>query len=120
MALIDETYRPRSDDHRSDVERAEAALLDPANASIVEVVLRADRHGDPDAFEAVAVDGRVRFRRSVDERTGGWSFTEEAVEGRNPLGDQALDRFSPLEDERSNPFPDRPRTSYPHAYEQVA
>jgi phosphonoacetate hydrolase len=64
------------------------------------------------------VDGRVRFRRE-DDGTG-WRFTEEVVEGRNPLGDQATDRFAPLDDERATPFPDRTQTSYPFAYEMVA
>ena len=47
-------------------------------------------------------------------------FTETLVEGRNPLGDQAVDRLSPLADERATPHPDRQRTSYPFAYEMVA
>jgi len=120
MVMIDDIHRPRDDAHLEAVARAEAALVDPASASMVEMVLRPDPHGDPDVYEAAAVDGRVRFRRRSDGSTHGWSFTELAVEGRNPLGDQAIDRFSPLADEQANVFPDRTATSYPFAYEQVA
>ena len=83
------------------VEVAATALLDPVLEPIVEMVITADEAG----YEARAVDGRVRFSRA-DDGTG-WSFTEELVEGRNPLGDQATDRFSPLAEERATPYPDR-------------
>jgi arylsulfatase A-like enzyme len=96
------------------VDTAARALLDPVLEPIVEMVITADDTG----YEAAAVDGRVRFRRTDTET--GWSFTEEAVEGRNPLGDQATDRFSPLHSERAAPYPDRTQTSYPFAYEMVA
>lgn len=120
MAPIDESHRPRTDHHLDAVATAEAALLDPATAHLVEVVLRVDRDGDDDRYEAAAVDGRVRLRRSVDEATGGWTFAVESVEGRNPLADQAADRFVGLDDELGNPFPDRTANAYPYAYEQVA
>ncbi|CAN5571771.1 hypothetical protein BH10ACT1_BH10ACT1_43450 [soil metagenome] len=96
------------------VDIAAAALLDPVLEPIVEMVITADEQG----YEARAVDGSVRFHR-VDEGTG-WGFVEDAVEGRNPLGDQAIDRFSPLADEVASPFPDRTTTSYPFAYEMVS
>ncbi len=51
---------------------------------------------------------------------GRWEFDVDHVEGRNPLADQSLDRFSPLEAERANPFPGRQANAYPFAYEQVA
>jgi hypothetical protein len=104
-----------TDEHREAVDRAEAALLDPALDHLVEMVLR--RVGE-DTYEAAAVDGRVRVRRRPSGT--GWAFEELAVEGRNPLGDQATDRFSPLEDERANLYPSRERNAYPHAYEQLA
>ena len=50
----------------------------------------------------------------------GWRFVEVEVEGRNPLGDQATDRFPPLDDELANRCPDRTQQAYPFAYEQVA
>ncbi len=42
------------------------------------------------------------------------------LEGRNPLADQSIDRFSPLEAERANPYPGRADNAYPFAYEQAA
>ncbi|MCX7619879.1 MAG: alkaline phosphatase family protein [Acidimicrobiales bacterium] len=114
MAVVDPTYRPETDEHREAVERAQRALLDSAVEHIVEVVLRADG----DIYEAAAPDGRVRFRREHDGP--GWRFSIVEVEGRNPLADQAVDRFSPLAEERANAYPDRTENSYPFAYEQVA
>ena len=90
------------------------ALLDPALEPIVEMVITAGEG----TYEARTLDGRVRFVRQDDGY--GWRFTETLIEGRNPLGDQALDRFSPLSDERATPWPDRTATSYPFAYEMVA
>ncbi len=117
MAVIDERPRPGSDEHRDAVERAAAALLDPAVSHLVEVVIQADSD-DPDRYHAASVDGRVTFRRHTTE--GGWDFTVEHAEGVNPLADQSIDRFSPLTDERANPHPDRTSNAYPFAYEQTA
>lgn len=105
------------DTHRHDVARLEAALLDPGLAPIMEVVLSADAD-EPGTYEAAAVDGRVRFRRHDDGH--GWAFEVVATEGRNPLGDQATDRFAPAAEERANRYPDRTANAYPFAYEQVA
>jgi hypothetical protein len=96
------------------VEVAATALLDPVLEPIVDMIFTADESG----YEARAVDGMVRFTREDDGH--GWRFTEEKVEGRNPLGDQATDRFSPLADEKESPFPDRATTSYPFGYEMIA
>ncbi len=96
------------------VEVAVEALLDAALEPIVEMVITADEDG----YEARAADGRVRFTREDDGH--GWRFTTTAVEGRDPLGDQSTDRFSPLADELATPFPDRTATSYPFAHEMVA
>lgn len=90
------------------------ALLDPVLEPIVEMVITADEG----SYEARTLDGRVRFVRQDDGH--GWRFTETLIEGRNPLGDQSLERFSPLSDERATPWPDRTATSYPFAYEMVA
>jgi hypothetical protein len=96
------------------VEPLREALLDPALSSIVDLVISADDRG----YEARAVDGRVRFGRRDDG--AGWAFDELEVEGRNPLGDQATDRFVGLDVEMANPHPDRTANAYPHAYEMVA
>jgi hypothetical protein len=96
------------------VEPLREALLDPALAPIVDLVISADDGG----YEAEAVDGRVRFVRRDDG--AGWAFDEVEVDGRNPLGDQATDRFVGLDVEMANPHPDRAANAYPHAYEMVA
>ncbi|WP_208028457.1 alkaline phosphatase family protein [Rhabdothermincola sediminis] len=114
MATTEHSSRPATDEHLDAVARAEAALLDPALAHLVEMVLR---QVDDDTYEAAAVDGRVRVRRRADGH--GWSFEELAVEGRNPLADQRTDRFSPLDDERATPYPARTENAYPFAYEQL-
>ncbi|MCU1353711.1 MAG: type phosphodiesterase/nucleotide pyrophosphatase [Acidimicrobiales bacterium] len=98
----------------ANVDTLVKALLDPVLEPIVDLVVTADDGG----YSARSVDGTVRFTRA-DEGTG-WAFTEVAVEGRNPLGDQATDRFAPLDDELAHPWPDRTANAYPHAYEMVA
>ena len=115
MATTDTPPPIGSDAHRAAVDRAEAGLLDPAMASIVEMVLR--RAGE-DGYEAASTTGRVRFRRR--DEGAGWAFAVESVTGTDPLADQAANRFSPLADERANPFPDRSANAYPNAFEQVA
>ena len=96
-----------------DVGRLAEALLDPDLERIVELVVTAD----DESYEVQAVDGRVRFRRSTDDPA---TFEDLDVEGRNPLGDTATDRFAPLADERAHPWPTRTEQSYPHAHEQIA
>lgn len=96
------------------VDAVVEVLLDAALEPIVDLVVTADEHG----YEARAVDGRVRFVRADDG--AGWTFTETEVEGRNPLGDQATDRFVGLEAEMASPHPGRHENAYPHAYEMVA
>ncbi|MDZ7733054.1 MAG: alkaline phosphatase family protein [Acidimicrobiia bacterium] len=104
-----------SDEHRGVVDEAERVLLDPALEPVVEMVLR--RVG-ADVYEAAADDGRVRFRRTP--AGSAWAFEVVATEGRDPLGDQAVDRFSPVEVERAARWPRRTDNAYPHGYEQVA
>ena len=90
-------------------------LLSAELEPIVELVAWAD---GPDTYEVAAHDGRVRFRR---EAVGtGWDFTVEAVDGRDPLGDQATDRFAGLGAERAGRHPDRTTNSYPFAFDQIA
>lgn len=109
---------PRPADYQApDRERVETvveALLDPALEPIVDLVVSAY----PDGYEARAVDGRVRFVREPEG--AGWRYREVEVDGRNPLGETATDRFGRLADERAHPWPSRKEQSYPHAYEQLA
>ena len=105
------------------VRRVADALLDTALEPIVDMVATTDDEG----YEVRAVDGRVRFRREAAPTPGGdgagghgWRFVDLVVEGRNPLGDTATDRFAPLADELAHRWPDRTQQSYPHAHEQIA
>ena len=100
-----------ADAHRADVDAALEVLLDSALEPIVDVVLTA-RDG---RYEALAYDGRATFRRLP---TGEMEVV--GTEGRNPIGDQATDRFSPLAAEFAHRHPRRRDNSYPHAYEQTA
>jgi phosphonoacetate hydrolase len=96
-----------------------AALLDPVLEPIVDMVATVDADGV--GYDVRTVDGRVRFRRADGNGSGdGGGFVETLVEGRNPLGDTATDRFVPLADERANPWPTRTEQSYPHAHEHLA
>jgi phosphonoacetate hydrolase len=103
--------------HSSRQGRLEAvigALLDPALEPIVDMVVTKDGTG----YEARALDGAVRFRRDADDT--GPHYTEVHVEGRNPLGDTATDRFPTLAAERATPWPTRTQQSYPDAHDQIA
>ena len=97
------------------VERALGVLLSADLEPIVDMVLRAT---GPDSYEAMAHDGRVTFARRSDGND--WTFALTALEGRNPLGDQATDRFAGLDAEAAGRFPTRTTNSYPNGYEQVA
>lgn len=95
-------------------EAALAILADPALEPVVEMVLTV-RDG---AYEARNAHGRVRFRR---RRAGsGYTFEVVATDGRNPLEDQATDRFAGAEAEAARRFPTKAENSYPHGYEQVS
>lgn len=96
-------------------ERALDVLCGDELEPIVEVVLRATGEH---RYEARSHDGRVAFRREAEGN--GWRFEVDAVDGRNPLADQAIDRFAPLEAERASMYPSRLENSYPFAYEQAA
>jgi phosphonoacetate hydrolase len=101
------------------VRRTADALLDPALEPIVDLVVTTD----DDGYDVRAVDGRVSFRRETaggGADGGGWRFVETAVEGRNPLGDTATDRFAPLADELAHRWPTRTEQSYPYAHEHIA
>ncbi|HLT70657.1 MAG TPA: hypothetical protein VKZ72_10855, partial [Acidimicrobiales bacterium] len=111
---------PRPPEHRGAdpdrVAQVAEALLDSALEPIVDMVVTTT----DDGYEARAVDGRVRFRRERAPGERGWRFVEVEVEGRNPLGDTATDRWVGLADELANRWPDRTTQSYPHAHDQIA
>lgn len=100
------------------VETLTEALLDAALEPIVEFVCSVDRTGAEPEYRVRAVDGEVRFTRTVDGYS--WRYDVTGTDGRNPLADQALDRFVGADVERANRWPDRTRVSYPFAYEMVA
>lgn len=114
--MIDVPAAPLPDPAR--VATLTDALLDPALEPIVEMVLSVDRTGTEPVYVARAVDGEVRFTRSVEGHA--WRYDVVSTAGRNPLADQALDRFVGAAAERANRYPDRTRVSYPYAYEMVS
>jgi phosphonoacetate hydrolase len=93
-------------------DRALDVLLADRLEPIVELVAWSPA---PGTYEVRAADGRVRFGCDADG-----SFDVEEVEGRNPVGDQAVDRFAGVEAERASLHPARTANAYPHAYEMVA
>ncbi|MCB1271017.1 MAG: alkaline phosphatase family protein [Microthrixaceae bacterium] len=93
----------------------ENLLSDSALGELVEVTLRPL---GPNTYRARSEDGWVVFSRSAAD--GAWVFEELEVSGRNPLGDQATDRFLGHAHERSMRFPHRSTNAYPHAYDSVA
>jgi predicted AlkP superfamily pyrophosphatase or phosphodiesterase len=109
---LDGTRGPHQlpDAHRAEAEAALEVLLDSALDPIVDMVCTS-RDG---AYEALAHDGRVSFRRTAD------GYERIEVSGRDPLADQSTDRFTPLSEERANPFPNRTQNAYPHAFDQIA
>ncbi|MEZ5372239.1 MAG: alkaline phosphatase family protein [Microthrixaceae bacterium] len=95
--------------------RLEAALTAPTLADRVELAVWSP---EPDTYRAAAVDGTVTFRRArADDR---WAYDVTGVTGRNPLADQATDRFLGIAHERRHRFPLRTDNSYPHAYDSIA
>lgn len=100
---------------RASTEKLADALLDPALEPIVEMVIDIDDVGD---HRVRTVDGSVTFRREPDGHD--WRYDVVSTHGRNPLGDQAVDRFVGADVERDARFPDRTRTSYPFAYEMIS
>jgi phosphonoacetate hydrolase len=92
-------------------DRALELLLGPDLEPLVELIARSPA---PGVYEALAVDGTVTFGRDGD------GYRIDAVEGRNPLADQAVDRFAGMSAERDHLYPGRTQQSYPNAYEVVA
>jgi phosphonoacetate hydrolase len=99
------------DEQRAAVDAALDVLLDASLEPIVDMVCTR-RDG---AYEVLAHDGRVRFRRD-----GADGYDVLDVEGKNPLGDQSTDRFTPLDAELSARHPHRHDNAYPFAFDQVA
>ncbi|HKY15255.1 MAG TPA: alkaline phosphatase family protein [Microthrixaceae bacterium] len=96
--------------------RLEAALTDPGLDGQVEMTVACTGH---DTYRATAVDGSVTFRRA-GHGTGHYSYSVVARSGRDPLADQATDRFSGHAHERDRRFPSRSDNAYPHAFDSVA
>ena len=113
MTVVDPAYRPATDEHHADVETARRALLDPAMAHIVDMVLSVDG----DTYEASSADGRVRFRARPDGTD--WAFEVTGVEGADPLANQDPSHDTPLTAERANPYPVRTANAYPFAFDQI-
>ncbi len=97
--------------YRDQAESALSVLLDSALEPIVDMVL-VHRDG---AYEALAHDGSVTFRR--DEVTG---YEIIATTGKNPLADQGTDKFAGLDAENANKHPLRADNQYPHAFDHIA
>src|SRR5690242_15902839 len=92
------------------VDAALDILLDGQLEPIVDMVCT-QRDG---AYQALAHDGAVTFRRDGD------GYEVLKVEGRNPLEDQTTDRFTPLDEELAARHPHRRDNAYPFAFDQVA
>lgn len=113
LATTDSAAEP--DGRLTALATLERALTTPELADRMELALWSPA---PDTYRAAAVDGSVLFRRAEDG--GRWRFDELEVTGRNPLADQATDRFLGLDAERQHRFPDRVDNSYPYAYDGIA
>src|SRR5581483_7286070 len=88
-------------------------LTDRSLDAIVEMVLTVRAGG----YEAHSADGWVRFARHADGP--GWRYEVLDGGGRNPLADQAPDRFAGAAAEAAARWPGRSANAYPHAYEQA-
>src|SRR4051794_40010582 len=97
--------------HEADAEKALEVLLDAALEPIVDMVLL-HRNG---AYEALAHDGSVRFRRN-----DGGGYEVLGTEGVDPLADQGSDKFAGIDAERAHKHPERADNQYPHAFDHIA
>lgn len=96
--------------HQEAADAALAVLTDATLDRVVDMVLSAS----DGVYEARSHDGSVQLRRDPGDE-----IEVVAVSGRDPLADQATDKFVPLADERACPHPDRRENAYPHAFDQV-
>ena len=77
------------------------------------------RSPQPGRYEALARDGPVAFSRvEGDQETPG--YVVDRVEGRNPLADQAVDRFVGVGTSGTTASRARRANSYPFAFDTVA
>ncbi|MBK6310376.1 MAG: hypothetical protein IPF42_07240 [Candidatus Microthrix sp.] len=106
LATTDSAAEP--DGRLTALATLERALTTPELADRMELALWSPA---PDTYRAAAVDGSVLFRRVEDG--GRWRFDELEVTGRNPLADQATDRFLGLDAERQHRFPTGSTTPIP-------
>lgn len=111
---------PMRDDQREAAASLEAVLTDPAFDEQVEMVVTA--HGD-DTYRVATVDGSLHYARrpSTDgDGVGRWAYDDLDVTGRNPLADDATDRFVGHAHERAAAFPRRIDNAYPYARDSLA
>jgi phosphonoacetate hydrolase len=102
------TAKPVAPAARSVREAALGVLCGEELEPIVELVVQ---RLDEERFEARAHDGRAVFTRDGEV---------VELDGRDPLGDQAIDRFAGLDEETAVRFPSRRENSYPFAHASVA
>ena len=89
-------------DRAAAIGTLERALTAPDLADRMELAVWSPA---PHTYRAAAVDGSVLFRRVDDGGT--WRYDVLEVVDRNPLADQATDRFLGLNAERRHHFPAR-------------
>jgi arylsulfatase A-like enzyme len=104
-----------TDDVRAAADLLEAALVDPVLSGQVDMVLSRPA---ADRFRAASADGSVTFRRI--DRGGRYGYERGEVSGRDPLADQATDRFVGHAVERDARYPTAATNAYPHAYDSIA
>ena len=102
-------------DRAAAIGTLERALTAPDLADRMELAVWSPA---PHTYRAAAVDGSVLFRRVDDGGT--WRYDVLEVVDRNPLADQATDRFLGLDAERRHHFPARVDNAYPYAYDSIA
>ncbi len=94
-----------------DLDAAEAALVDPACAAMVDVVLR---RLDGDTYRAAGARGAVEFRHGPD------GTTIVATTGTDPLADTDPDRFLGRDAELGAGIPAPADEARPHAHDEIA
>lgn len=97
------------------IDDLESALVDPALADRVELVVRA--LGE-DRYRARAVDGSVEFERR--DRGGRYEYEVVDVVGRDPLAIADPAHLVGHDRERERRHPERTDNAYPHAHDSIA
>ena len=128
-ALLDSAFEPIVDMVvLTDGDAYEARTVDGRVRFRREPVPAGREAGDGEAGDREAGDREAGDRETGDREAGGgspgdgvvWRFVDVEIEGRNPLGDTATDRFPTLDHELANRWPTRSDQAYPHAHEQVS